>query len=152
MQSNHKEYSIFQPFSTPYSKINPTFHHSLCMCKSFLIRDSLKYVQLHCFSYVLPFNWFDIISEICDTILPRGDGSWAVSYLGNCCSNLTTVLFFIEALRERYSDSRSSNTTPGHFLHFLFVVFSPTCRWPFARWLQTPLWHLRGWSGGMFWR
>jgi len=30
VQSNQKQRSRFQPFSAPYSKTNPIFHHILC--------------------------------------------------------------------------------------------------------------------------
>lgn len=83
-------YTLFQD--------NPIFHHSLSVTESFVIHD-FKYIQLHCTSYALLFNQFDFISEIHDTILPRGDGS---SCPGNCCSNLNTAWFLTKVLRGRH--------------------------------------------------
>lgn len=102
----------------------------------------------------LPFKQFNITSEICNTMWSRGDGSSALLCPGNCCSNLGTF-FFTEALRDRHPETADLQTLClliFSTFFFLFVMFLPSSWQPFARRLQTPLWHLRGCPGGMLWR
>lgn len=100
-----------------------------------------KYVQLHCTSYALLFNQFYFISEIHDTMLPRGDGSSAVSYPGNCCSSLNTAWFFTKVLRGRHFEIADSHLVI-FCTSFFHVSLPPTPHLSLWCPLQLPNYHL----------